>query len=161
MSALQSDRATALAIAQHADEPFIALLTIAHPSLAAPYRFARNRKSVVSNGNTFTAAFFEIELPGDGSDAPQANLTVSNVNRKIGRSLERLPADDKTVCQVDLVLPSTPNTIERSWAQFILQNAVWDAMTVRGTIGRMQYFDEPWPSIRVTTRTFRGISPEG
>lgn len=161
MSALQSGRATALAIAQYADEPFIALLTIAHPSLAEPYRFARNRKKIVSNGATFSAAYFELELPGDGTDAPSANITVSNVNRKIGRSLERLPADDKTVCKIDLVLPSTPDVIERSWAQFILQNAVWDAMTVRGTIGRTQYYDEPWPSIRITTRNFRGISPEG
>jgi hypothetical protein len=160
MSALTSDRATEQAIAQHAEDPFIALLTIEHPNLETPYRFARNREKIISNGETFGASYFDLELPGDGDGAPQATITVANVNRRIGQELERLPADDQTVCTIQIVLAATPNIIEREWAQFILQDASWDAMALQGKIGRVMYYDEPFPLLRVSTRLFRGISPE-
>ncbi|HRF08488.1 MAG TPA: DUF1833 family protein [Xanthobacteraceae bacterium] len=160
MSELTSARATEQAIAQHAEDPFIVLLTISHPSLAAPYRFARNREKIISNGETFGAAYFEIELPGDGDAAPQATITVANIDRRIGQALERLPADDNTICTIDIVLASTPDIIERRWEQFTLQEASWDSMALQGKVGRAMLYDEPWPNLRVTTRLFRSISAD-
>jgi hypothetical protein len=152
-------QAVAVAIAQHSGDPILALLTVEHPSFGAR-RYARNNEKVVSNGETFAAAWFEIELPGDGAEAPSARITVANVDREFGRRLEGMPADDSCVCRIDLVLASTPDTIERSWIQFVLRRAVWDAMTVRAEIGRVHYYDEPFPYLRITTDKFRGISPD-
>jgi hypothetical protein len=156
-SALTSETATEQALAQHADEVFLVLLTIAHETLADPFRFVRNRVRVTSRGNEFLASHFEIELPNDGADVPQARITVANVDRRIGQTLQAIVTPPSVT--IELVLGSTPDTVERSWSQFQLTEVTWDALTVQGTLTRIAYWDEPWPYIRVTPSRFPGLFP--
>jgi hypothetical protein len=155
--ALTSQRAIGQAIAQFSDQAFLVLLTVTHPDLPDPIRVVRNRKQIVSRGNTFLAFPFEVELPTDGSDAPQAQITVSNVSRRIGKALEALVTPPN--CLIELVLASTPDTVERAWDQFLLTEASWDAFNLTGTISRRTYWDEPWPRKRVTPAGFPGLFP--
>jgi len=152
---LTSDRAVEQAIAQHADEAFLVLLTISHDTLKEPFRFVRNRTRVVSRGNEFLASHFEIELPGDSDEVPKAVITVANVDRRIGQTLQSLVTPPK--CLIELVLSSTPDIVERAWDQFELLEVTWDAFTVQGTLTRRTYWDEPWPFIRVTPARFPGL----
>lgn len=154
---LTSDLATSQAIAQHTEEAFLVLLTISHETLGQPFRFVRNRVGVTSRGNGFLASHFEIELPGDGDEVPRAVITVANVDRRIGQTLERLVTPP--TCLIELVLASTPDTVERAWDQFELLEVTWDAFTVQGTLSRRLHWDEPWPFIRVTPARFPGLFP--
>jgi Domain of unknown function (DUF1833) len=156
-SALSTELATEQAIAQHADEPFLVLLTIEHDTVAAPFRFVRNRTAVVSRGQEFLASHFEIDLPGDGDEAPRARITVANVDRRIGQAMQALVTPP--TCLIELVLASTPDIVERAWAQFVLDEVTWDAFAVQGTLSRITYWDEPWPYIRVTPQRFPGLFP--
>lgn len=157
MTELVSAEATRQATAQHSDDPFLVLMTLTHATLADPIRIVRNRKNIVSNGNTFIAYPFEIDLPTDTAESPQARITVANVSRSIGRALEALiePPD----CAIELVLASTPDTIERSWSSFQLTDASWDFKSVVGTLQQLGYWDEPWPKQRVTPTKFPGMFP--
>ena len=157
MTELTSAQAVVQATAQHADDPFLVLLTISHATLADPIRIARNRQAVVSNGNTFLAYPFEISLPTDVDDSAQARITVANITRRIGQALERLVEPPDVL--IELVLASTPDTIERSWDQFSLTDVTWDAMVMTATVQQLAYWDEPWPRKRVTPRGFPGLFP--
>lgn len=154
---LTTELATEQAIAQHSDEAFLVLLTLSHPTLKEPFRFVRNRVRITSRGNLFLASHFEIELPGDGDEVPKATLTVANVDRRIGQTLQALVTPP--TCLIELVLSSTPDEVERSWGQMSLTEATWDAFTVQGTLSRITYWDEPWPFIRVTPARFPGLFP--
>jgi uncharacterized protein DUF1833 len=156
-TALSTELATEQAIAQHAEEAFLVLLTITHDTVAAPFRFVRNRVAVTSRGNEFMASHFEIELPNDAGDVPQARLTVANVDRRIGQTLQALVTPPSVL--IELVLASTPDTVERAWGQMQLVEATWDALTVQGILSRITYWDEPYPYIRVTPHRFPGLFP--
>lgn len=149
--------ATEQAIAQHADDPFLVLLTLGHPTLTQPERFVRNRIQLTSRGNLYKASHFEVELPGDGEEAPRASITVANVSRRIGQAMQTLVTPPS--CVIELVLASTPDTVERVWSGLDLLEATWDAFTVRGTLTRATNWDEPWPFIRVTPARFPGLFP--
>jgi hypothetical protein len=154
-TALTSDEATGQAIAQHSDDAFLVLLTISHPNIDEPLRFVRNRSNAMSRGKRFLASHFEIDLPTDTTEVPHARLAVANVDRRIGQTLQALVEPPSVL--IELVLASTPDIVERSWAQFSLTEATWDAMTVQGTLTRITYWDEPWPFPRATPNRFPGL----
>jgi hypothetical protein len=156
-TALTSDLATGQAIAQHADEAFLVLLTITHETIVTPFRFVRNRVGITSRGAAFLASHFEVELPNDAAEVPQARIAVANVDRRIGQALQKLVTPPSAL--IELVLASTPDIVERAWDQFSLVEATWDAMTVQGVLSRITYWDEPWPYPRVTPQRFPGLFP--
>lgn len=145
------------AVAQHADDPFILLMTIEHEKLDTPIRVARNRQDVVSRSNTYLAFPFECELPTDSDQAPEARITIANIDRRIGHALERIdtPAD----VSLELVLASTPDTVERAWTGLSFTQAVWSAASVTIGLSHIAYWDEPWPNKRITPRRFPGLFP--
>lgn len=157
MTELVSAEAIKQSVAQHNNNPFIVLLTFNHATLAAPIRIARNRADIVSRGNTYTAYPFQITLATDSDDNPQAKVTVANVSRAIGRSIEAMI--EPPVATVEIVLASTPDTVERSWSMFQLTDASWDAFRVTGTLQIIQYWDEPYPKMRVVPSKFPGLFP--
>lgn len=157
MSELTSAAAISQALAQHADDPFIVLLTLDHGSLDAPIYIAHNRENVVSRGNTYLAYPLQISLPTDNDNAPQAKITVANISREIGRALERCVYPP--TCTIELVLSSTPDTVERSWNDFSFTEASWDAFRVTGTLEVLGYWDEPWPCVFMTPGDFPGMFP--
>lgn len=157
MSELVSAAATEQTTAQHADDPFIVLMTFSGAELTEPQYIARNREDVVSRGITFAAYPFQISLPSDDDQESQGKIAVANVSRRIGKALEALitPPD----VTIELVLASTPDTVERSWSGFSLSQAQWDAMKVQGTIQVLAYWDMPWPWLRVIPKYFPGMFP--
>lgn len=157
MTALLTEHAASVSTAQHADDAFIILLTIEHDDLPAPIYLARNRQNVISRTRTYLAFPFNIELPTDGDRAPEARITMSNVDRRIGKALEAM-VDPATVT-IELILASDPDTVERSWGGLSFTTATWTAATVQLDISHIAYWDEPWPRKRVTPRKFPGLFP--
>lgn len=142
---------------REATVPVIYLLTIEHDDLAQPMRLARNTvgDDIVSNGNTFTAAPFEIEWPSDDEGAPVARLQAINVDRLVGEALESIatPAE----CTLQIVFANAPNTVERQAVKFQLRNAQWDGGFMSAELSQAYFADEPWPKYRVTPNLFPAL----
>ncbi len=158
--ALTTAKAKRQSISQHADDPFIVLLTIDSPELPPdlrPIRVARNRKAIVSRGNTFLAYPFGVEEPTDGDDVPQAAISIGNISRRIGKAIEAITMAPS--CTFELVLASAPDTVERAWTGLSFTEVTWDAIRMRATLKYIEYWEEPWPKIRITPRMFPGLFP--
>lgn len=152
---LASDDAVAQATAQHADDPFLARITLTHSSLATPIRIVRNRKAITASGNQFLAYPFEVELPSDVEDVPQARITIANISRRIGKAIEQMVEPPN--CLLELALASTPDTVERAWADFSMTTVTYDAFRMTATILRQQFWQEPWTKRRVVPARFAGM----
>lgn len=154
--ALSSAAVRAL-LSRETAETVILLLTIEHDDLPAPLRFARNTygDDIVSNGDTFIGVPFELNWPSDNDETPTAQLETFNVDRAIGQALEDLV--DPPVCTLQIVLASSPNTIEREALQFEMRNVRWDALALTCDLTQIQITSEPWPKYRVTPKYFPAL----
>ena len=133
------------------------LLKITHGDLPSPLRIAANTfgNDIVSDGQTFTAAPFELEWPTDDDGPPVARLRAMNIDRAIGEALETITAP--AVCTLQIVLASSPDTIERQGNRFELRNCQWDGGFLTAELSQAQFGNEPWPKYRVTPGLFPAI----
>lgn len=155
MPSLDSDDARAVVLSQHIEDPILIFLTLTHETLDDPIRVVRNRESVVSNGETYLAYPFEIEMPTDDDESPQARITISNVSREISAALERLVTPPSV--SIAVALASDPDAIERQWDDFELRQVSFDAMRVTGTLSQRQVWADQYPRYRITPKDFPGL----
>ena len=133
MSRTLSASALAELMAPESGDPVLFLLRIDEASLAETIRFALNTEDVVSNGETYVASFFSLELPTERGDAiDKARITVDNVDRQIVQAI-RLAVGRPQV-SVDIVWASDPDTVEAGPMDFELESAEYDALTVTGVL---------------------------
>jgi hypothetical protein len=137
------------------EEVVCVLLTITHSTLATPIRVTDNGADIVSNGNTFIAFPFQIDLPADNEQAPVARLTIANVDGSIGEAIDGMTTPPYMTMQI--VLASSPNNIEMEFTHFRLQNITVTAVTVEAEVVQASLTAEPWPSIRVTPARFPAL----
>lgn len=145
-------------LSREAEVPVIMLLTVTHASLSpTTQRFARNTvgNDIVSNGNTFTGVPFELDFVSDDEEAPVARLTAVNVDRQLGIALEGLVTAAK--CKIQVVLASSPNTIEREAQELELRNCKWDSGVLTAEITQAPYAQEPFPKYRTNPRDFPSL----
>jgi hypothetical protein len=151
-----TDRFRSAAFAQETDEAVIILLTITHPDLAAPLRFARNMQAVISRGNTFTAYAFDVDLPTQDSESPaKSTLRIDNVDRVIVEQLRLISGPPGVM--VEAVLASTPDIVEAGPFQFTLRNATYDILTVEGELAFLEVLGRKFPKGSFTPATHPGI----
>lgn len=151
---LSSEQVSA-AFERYGDDPWIALLELQHDDMngGLPVRLARNpTDDIVSNGNTYTKSWFEIELPSDDETPATSQISIVNVDGEIGRVLETLtgPID----CSIYVVLASEPDTYGREFLKFKLRNVQWDAITATGELSQAQITNNRWPKYQVTPKYF-------
>lgn len=145
-------------IKQHRDDPFIILMTLVHAQLKdGPLYVARNRKKFISRGNTYLAYPFEPELPGDGDESPQGRVSIANVARRIGRTIEGLIEPPQVT--FELVLASDPDTVQNVWDGFEFSQVTWDKFRMTGTVELPDTFNEPWPNVFYEPSGFPGLFP--
>jgi hypothetical protein len=144
-------------LARQADKVLVALLTVSHADLAAPLRLCTGMPGddIVSGGNTFTAAPFDIGWPNDDDQVPVAQLVAMNVDRAIGQALESI--NDPAEVTLQAVLASSPDTIERTAAKFQIRNARWNAIQLTADITRNTISTEPCPKYRITPLHFAAL----
>lgn len=160
-----SNAAKAAIFAQSTDRAFIVLITINHSTFTQPIRVASDPKEllpdsglrgVVSRGMEFVFMPFSINLPAqDDTGVAKASISVDNINREIVAAVRR--ASSALSITIEIVLDSSPDTLEASMEDFRLERVTYDAMTVSGDIS-LEYFDlEPFPSRRFTPSDFPGL----
>lgn len=150
-----SAAAVASLTSENTSEVWIVLLTIDHPSLAAPIRVANDNVDCQSNGFNYIGLPFSIELPGEDAEEPGiATLEIPNVDRDIvaaGRSIVG-PA----TCSIQVVLGSSPDYVEVSFYGLSLREMDWDTSIVRGRMRFETIVTEPC-TYTITPERFPGL----
>ena len=94
------------------EEP-VYLLEITHPQLAVPVRVVRDTQDLISNGHTFTAMAFDIQMPDDvEGQLPRAPIRIDNVGRELTQWLDASNGGNGASVRVMQVMRDDPNTIE-------------------------------------------------
>lgn len=155
MRSLSSATISAL-FASETDEVFLVLITITHDDLVETIRVTSDAVDTVSNGNTFYAYPFDIQLPSDEENSPpRASLVIDNVSREIADSLRSIstPASFK----MEVIRAADPDTIEASWDNFELKKIHGDVFQIAGELTIEDVITEPFPGDSFTPSKFRGL----
>lgn len=136
------------------DQVLVTLLTFSGTGFTT-FRVCDNDTDITSNGNTFTAFPFEIVLPGDREDAPNATLRIANVSKEIGQAIDA--ATGQIAVKIEAVLASDPDTVEKSFDGLELRVTRRDALVVEGELQSAQFASEPYPKVRATPGRFPGL----
>ena len=146
---------TSALMAQETSEAFIVLIKIDHSNLSAPIRVSSDGVNTTSNGETFIAFPFELELPiSDPDQPPRARITIDNVDRSIVTAIRSISSE--ATVDIDVVLGSDPDTLEVSFTGFKLVNVDYDALVVAGDLSFEDFFSEPFPSRVFSPADFPG-----
>lgn len=138
-------------------EAFLVLVTIDHPTLAAPLRATSDAVATVSRTETFAAFPFQIALAEQGEDkAPRMQLAIDNVDRQIVQALRDAGLDAPSVL-VEVVRGSDPDTVEASLPDFALADASYDALVVQGDLAVEDFSALPYPYQTFTPNRFPGL----
>jgi hypothetical protein len=162
------------AIARELDQPetaeaVLVFLRISHPALPDDLRIVADPADYVLDGKTWTGFEFDIRLLSDTDAPPRTELTVQNVDRRIGEAIlsldgpARLDIDVIAASQFDLTVEprvqAKAGTVERIYTarHLTLVDVRADALQLTGTIRSRDYTQEAWPSMRATQDTFPGL----
>lgn len=141
---------------QNSDEVLITLLTFSGTGFDT-FRVCNNDTDIVSRSNTFTAFPFSLKEPGDGEDAPAAELQIANVDRQIGQAIDA--ADGPAYVLIELVLASAPDDVQKSFDGLELRSTSRSMLLVQGSLQSAQFTSEPYPKIRATPGRLPGLFP--
>ena len=122
--------------AQQTKEVFVALITIAHPSLiSGPIRLVQDLQNLTSNGNLYTMFPFRLILPEDSDQGvPQVMLNIDNVSQEIYATIKALPPQSPPTISIDLVVQSQPDIVEFSLPNLTLREVSADLLVIEGTL---------------------------
>ena len=151
-----SSAAQAAVLGAQTGEAFIVLLTLSHPSMAAPIRVTSDAVATVSNGATHEPYPFEIQLPQERDDQlAGARLVIDNLDRSIVMALRNLTS--APTVSMSVVLGSSPDTVEAGPFDYTLKNASYDVLTVEGELSFEDILNEGFPGQSFVPFTHPGL----
>lgn len=121
---------------QQTDEIFLALITIAHPSIiGGPLRLVQDLQNLVSRGNIYTMFPFRLILPEDSDQGvAEVMLTIDNVSQEIYATIKALSPQLPPTISIDLVVRSQPDVVEFSLPLLTLREISADMLVIEGTL---------------------------
>ncbi len=142
--------------AQETGEVFLLLLTLDHDELAAPIRVVNNTVDIVSRGNTYIAYPFQLELPAEDADQiSSVRLSIDNVDRTIVQSLRAISSP--VAVTIEVVLASSPDTVEAGPFAMSLVQAEYDALVIQGELAFEDVLTEPFPGHAYVPADYPGL----
>lgn len=149
-----SSTATASINAQETSEIWLALITLSHPDVETPLRFVNNNEIIMSGGEIFLPFPFELIFPDQTDESPgEARIVIDNIDRSIVNFIRSIFGPPKVTIQV--VLASSPGTIEAEFADMSLRNVTYDKKTVSGVLKFDDIVIEP-VTVEMTPQRFPG-----
>lgn len=148
-------------------DALLAFLTVTHPRLVEPIRLVSDVFDYLRDGNLFVGMPFSFILVTDEESAPKTQLTVQNVDRRIGEALRSMP--DRAMVQLDVLssadfdLSSDPRVpigaLVPIYAirHFQLIEVTATATEITGTLMLRDYSQEPWPGQSATQSVCPGL----
>lgn len=151
-----SSTARVATFAAETGEIFLLLLTIDAPGLPEPIRVCSAGGSITSRGNEYVHFPFRLTLSAEDGDAPRpATLEIDNVDRRIVEAI-RSVSGEMTVT-ADIVLASTPSTLEAGPYEFDVGDVTFDASVVRAQLIYQDLLNEPFPGHTFNPTTTPGL----
>lgn len=153
---------TATTALHRVDDPvgILELLTITGGGIATPIRVVNDTRDVVSNGNTFLALPFQLNLPKDAArEVPRAQLRLDNIGRELTQELEALQPGAELMATIQVVYRATPNVIEYAFTAPLSDVSV-DVFSVSASIGPTDLMRRPAVDIRFDPLTAPGLFPD-
>lgn len=142
-------------------DALLAFLTVTHPNLPDPIRVVSDLFDYVVAGATYIGMPFDYAILTDDESAPQTEIRMQNVDRKIGNALRGLTGRASLQLAVrssaDFNLSVDPRTeISGSpiyeFRQFELVEVTVNAIEISGRVILRDYSQEPYPGNRATQR---------
>jgi len=125
-------------------EAYIALATLIVDD-GEPVYLAENNEDIISRGNIYRAAYFNLRAPKrNGDELPAANITLSNVDRSL---VEAIRTSEKIEIIRELVAESRPDVVEDGPYNFTLNEVQYDEAVINGTLGFENILDEKFPEL--------------
>lgn len=154
-------------------EYVVVLLEITHQLLGQPIRVANDTVSYNFEGNSYVGFPFELEIVTDSNSVPRGQLSIQNVDRRIGEAVVNLTsppsvriillanADFENTLNADNEREPVSDEIEPEYEALglVFGNISVDAMTVSGELLSYDMSNEPWPAIRSTADRLPGLDP--
>lgn len=150
----------------NSSEVVLIFVTITHPTLDAPIYLNSDIKDYVLNGNTYLGAALTISLLSDQIQAPQAKVSIPNVDRAIGESVLGLTSSPQIKMEVyarsdfdgsDPRMGIGTPAVEYRAAYLFLRNVSCDAVGFTADLLSYDLSSEPWPAIRSTKNRLPGL----
>ena len=162
--------------ASETPEALILLITITDPTDSAnPIRLADSYTNRINSLTTDTEIVYgvtsnisgtskdyiflplQLNLPGEQeTGAGQCSLTLNYVTKEAIQLIREKLTSPVNV-QIDLVLASTPNVVEASFAGFKITNVTYNAEQITLDLNMVSLSREPFPSFTFTPANFPGL----
>lgn len=156
MTRTLSGPAKAALIKRDNDDPFLVLLTVQHDGLLEVLRVVNNNVAITSRGDVFQPFAFAISLPDENKDSiPKAKLEIQNIDRQIIDFLHSVATPP--MITIEIILASTPNTVEASWSDLYVDDVQYDAQSVQLKLTYESVLDETFTSRRYDPADFPGL----
>jgi hypothetical protein len=140
--------------ARESADAAICIIELYHPMMET-FRFARNTEDVVSRGNTYSAAPFDLDILNDNDQPPRATLTFPNVDRSIGIKLSEIVGPPQIT--IEVISSAEPDEPIMRAARLRLQNVNVDPLVLSGDLLRIDDGTETCGTIRVVPSKFPAL----
>jgi hypothetical protein len=152
---------------QSTDEVPVLLVTMEHDNLTEAIRVSTDNadqfdvdgeitRGTISNGENFIFYPMAITLPDDSEESvTSASLTIDNIDRTIMREIRQLT--DSPTITMQVVLASSPDTIEAEFDSFKFDSISADALTITGQLSLEHFYREPFPGTSMLPSNFPGM----
>jgi len=156
MPRILSPAAAASALAPQTAEVWVTCLTISGAGLDT-IRICNDSVPAVRAGGTFQPYAFEAELPEDTEDwNGTIPVRIDNVDRAVSRKVRAYAGIPS--CRLEVVLASSPNTVEMGPFDFSVLTADSDETTLVLSLGYAEGFlDQAVPAQTYTPSTSPGL----
>jgi len=154
-------------LAPETDDDIITLLTFTGGGITTPVRIADSYTGrlsetaddvvygLTSRGNQYIFLPFELTLPNDDDSDPGCQLTMHDVTRSLMPTLRTLTGPPSVT--IELVLASSPGTVEASFTGFQLGAVSYTDSTITGQLVVASLAHEPFPCHTFTPSYFPGL----
>jgi hypothetical protein len=153
---------------QDSSDTLAVLITITGAGITTPLRIADNYTQrlittndeviygIVSRGDNFIFIPFGINLPTEETEAaPRCQITINDVTRYLVPPIRN--ASTTLNVKIELVLTSTPDTVEVVFDGFLMSGITYNANTVTADLVVESLVVEPFPQHTFTPSYFAGL----
>lgn len=144
-------------LAEESGEVWLACVTIDHPSMATPIRVVNDQQDLVRTEGTFIGFPFMISLPADAEDdLPEVGIKIDNVDQTIIQELRSFSSG--FTVKLEIVLASSPNTVEAGPFDFVLKDVQYNRLEIQGRLGyEVDLLNDGFPAMSFNPNTARGM----
>ena len=112
-------------------DAFLFLLTITTPT--DTIRVVNDWQNLTSRGDTYLSFPFSLSLPMDTGDTQnEIRLVIDNVDQTMVEAIRGLPEPPQV--KVEMVISSTPDTVEKTIDFLRLTSVEYDALSITGKL---------------------------